>query len=96
MERGGIELCQDIDAAEPGIDAIGNGNVHQPVFTRQRHGGLGALFGQGVQACSLAAAHDDGQHVADVDRLAPAVQHKPVRPPIYCEPPSQSNNGFVI
>ena len=75
VQRGGIELRQNVNAPEAGVDAVGNRDVHQPVFAGQRHGGLGALLGEREQARALPAAHDDGEDVADIDGLATAVQH---------------------
>ena len=46
MQRSGIKLRQQINPAQPGVDAIGNGNVHDPVLARERHRRFGALFGQ--------------------------------------------------
>ena len=70
VERGGIELGQDVDAAEPGIDAVGNRDVDNPVFAGQRHGRFGAVLGQGEESAPLPATHDDAENLADVERLA--------------------------
>ena len=70
VERGGIELGQDVDAAEPRINAVGNRDVHNPVFAGQRHGRFGAVLGQGKEATPLTATHDDAENLADVERLA--------------------------
>ena len=78
VQRGGIELRQNVNAPESGVNAVGNRDVHQPVFAGQRHGGLRALLGQREQPRALASAHDNGENVADIDGLAAAVQHKPV------------------
>ncbi len=50
VERGGVELGQQINASQAGIDAIGDGNVDQAVFAGERHGGFGAFLGEGKQA----------------------------------------------
>ena len=66
VERGGIELGEQINALEIRVDAVGYGNVHQAVFAGQRHCRLGPLFGQGKEPRSRPAAHDHSQHVAAV------------------------------
>jgi hypothetical protein len=73
MQRGRIELRQNVDAPEAGIDAIGNWDVHKPVFSGERHSGLGAVFRQRKQPRALPAAHDDAKDFADVDGLAACV-----------------------
>ena len=71
VQRGGIELRQNVDAPEAGVDAVGDRDVHEPVFARERHGGFGAVLGQWKQPRALAAAHDDAEHLARVGGLAP-------------------------
>ena len=70
VQRSRIELCQNVNAPEAGIDAIGNGDVHEPVFSRERHRGFGAVFRQRKQPRALAAAHDDTENLAGVESLA--------------------------
>ena len=50
MQRGRVELRQQINASQAGIDAVGNRDVDQPIFAGERHGGLGAFFGEREQA----------------------------------------------
>ena len=57
------------------IDAVGNRDVHEPIFARQWHGRFGAIACQRKQAGSLPAAHDDGKHVAGIGRHTRAVRH---------------------
>ena len=59
VERGGEELGQQVDPPHAGVDAVGDGDVHQPVLARQGYGGLGALAGEGKEAGPLATPHDD-------------------------------------
>ena len=49
VQRRGVELRQDVDAAQPRVDAVRNRNVHQPIFPGQRHRRLGAFIGEGKQ-----------------------------------------------
>ena len=73
VQRGGIELGQQVNAPQTGVDAVGDGNIHEPILAGQRHRRLGALFGQREQARALPAAHDHGKHIAGVDGLAAGV-----------------------
>ena len=73
VQRSRVELGEQIDAAQTGVDAVGDRDIHQPVFAGQRHGRLGALAGDRKQTGALAATHDDGKHVAGVGRHARAV-----------------------
>ncbi len=44
----------------PGVDAVGHGDVDEAVGTANGDGGLGAVLGEGVQAGAGAATQDDG------------------------------------
>ncbi len=79
VKGGGIELGQEINAAEARIDAIGDGDIHQAVFAGQRHGRLAPFAGQREQARALPSAHDDGEHIARIDRHANILCHKRAR-----------------
>jgi hypothetical protein len=65
----GIELRQQIDPAQAGIDAVRDGDIHDAVFSRERHGRLGALLGERKQSRALPPAHDHGKHIARIDGL---------------------------
>jgi hypothetical protein len=83
VHRGRVELCEDIDAAEMRVDAIGDGNIHKTVFSRKRHSGLRAILGKRKQARTLATAHDYAKHIIVAKGSAFCVGHKFVR----CLPP---------
>ena len=70
VQRGRIELCQNVNAPEAGVDAVGDRDVHEPVFAGERHGGLGAVLRERKQPRALAAAHDDAENLAGVGGLA--------------------------
>ena len=76
VQRGGIELCQNVDALETGVDAVRDGDVHEAVFTGERHSGFGALLCQRKQPRASATAHDDTENLAGVDGLANAGHKK--------------------
>ncbi len=46
----GIELGQDIDAVDTGIDAVADGDVDQPVFSSDGHGRFRAELRQWKKA----------------------------------------------
>ena len=66
VQRRGVKLGENIDPAKARINAVRDRDVHNAVFARQRHGGFGAVLGEGKQAGALPAAHDNTEHLADV------------------------------
>ena len=56
----GLVLGQHRNLEVAGVDQIGQDKVNEAVGTSERHGGFGAVFGQGKKALSLAAGEDDG------------------------------------
>ena len=64
MQRRRIEMREQINAAQIGVDAIGDRDIHEPVFTGQGDGRLGALLGEWEQAAALPSSHDDREHIA--------------------------------
>ena len=58
VQADGVELRQHEDPAETGVDAVGDRDVDQSIFTGDRYGGLTARLGQWKQARSSAAAED--------------------------------------
>ena len=60
----GLVLRQDEHPADVRVDAVGQGEVDDPVDPAERDGGLGAVAGQRLQARPPAPGQDDGQHVA--------------------------------
>ena len=63
VQADGLVLGQDQDLAEVGIDAVGEGEVDDPVDPAERDGRLGPVAGQRLQARSPPPGQDDGQHV---------------------------------
>ena len=56
MQRDGIELRENGDFFDAGVQAIAERNVNQPVFSGQRHGRFRAHFRERIEARSLSAA----------------------------------------
>jgi len=61
VERRRVELRQDEDATNVGVQAVADRDVDQPVAAADRDGRLGSMLRQRKQARSLPAAEDDGQ-----------------------------------
>ena len=61
VEADGVELRQDIDPLHPAVDAVGEGDVDDPVLPRQRHGGLRAVAGEGIEPRPAATTEDQSQ-----------------------------------
>src|SRR5436190_3806968 len=76
VKRRGIELGEEINAFEIGIDAIGDRDIDEAVFAGERHGGFGTLFGEREQPRPSAAAHDHRENIYRV-RCRPFLSHTP-------------------
>lgn len=66
-----IELCERVDLANLGIDAIANRDIDQAIMATQGDSGLGTGEGQRLEACTGAVAKDDGENTlyAQISRL---------------------------
>jgi len=53
VQRGGIELGKDIDLAQAGMDAVGDGDVDQPELPAEGHGRLCTLSSEGYSLWPL-------------------------------------------
>jgi len=54
VQGGRVILCEHEHPVYPRIQAIGNGNVHQPVFARNGYGRLRATGSEWIQSCTRA------------------------------------------
>ena len=63
VERGRVELRQHEDPLQPGVQAVADRDVDQPVLAAERHGRLRAHVGQRVEPGAAAAAQDQRQDV---------------------------------
>src|SRR5262252_6283110 len=61
MQRSAIELCQDIDPAQPRIQAVADRYINQAIFARERYRGFCTIFCQREQSRSCTTTHDDGE-----------------------------------
>jgi hypothetical protein len=56
-------LREDKDAAEIGVDAIGESDVNDAVESAKGNGGLGAIAGEGPKAFALATCEENSNSV---------------------------------
>ena len=81
VERARVVLGQDDDVSDPGVDAVGQGEVDDPVLPTKRHGRLCAFLGQDRQALTLTASEDDRHrplHVGMLARTICRIRERPV------------------
>lgn len=62
IEGGRVELRQDVDLVDVGIDAVADWNVYEAVVSTQGHSRLGPLLGQRVQPGARPSSQDHPQH----------------------------------
>ena len=65
VQRHAVELREHVDAADAGVETIADRDVDEAVFAPERHGRLGAVFGQRVKPLARSAAHDDTQSLGE-------------------------------
>ena len=63
VEGYGIELRQNCDAVNLGVDGIADGNVNQPILTGHRHRRFGTHLRQWIETLPASAAHDHCQYI---------------------------------
>jgi hypothetical protein len=66
VEAQGFVLCENEDAAQVGIDAIGEGDVNNALKSAKRDGGFGAIARERPQALALASCEEYSDGVAHV------------------------------
>ena len=59
VQRDAIELREHVDAPHAGVQAVRDRDVHEPVFSRERDGGLRSLLREREEPRARASAHDD-------------------------------------
>ena len=69
MEGYRIELRQDRNAVDFGVDAVADGNVDQAILARDRHSRFGAHLRQRIKTGAASAAHDDSQNIVRVEDM---------------------------
>ncbi len=59
VEARGLELREDVDLVDLAVDAVGDGDIDEPVLARERHGGFGTVLRERQEPRAAAAAEDD-------------------------------------
>jgi hypothetical protein len=62
VQRSGVELGEDEDPVDVGVDAIADRNIDQTVFAGEWHGGFAAFLREWGQAGAAATAHNHCKH----------------------------------
>ena len=60
-QRDRIELLRDPDVGQPGVVAVAEREVDQPVDPRERNGGFGAVIGEQLEAPSGSSGEDEDE-----------------------------------
>ena len=68
LKRSRLILRQQVDPPQPGVDAVGEGEVNDPVAAAERDRRLGAVFRQRHQAAAGAACEDKDEGVPELER----------------------------
>src|SRR5205823_10324286 len=63
VEAAGLELGQHQHLAQPAIEAVGQGEVDDPVEPAERDGRFRPVAGQRLQSSPFAAGQDQGENV---------------------------------
>mmetsp|Transcript_8201 Transcript_8201/g.33153 ORF Transcript_8201/g.33153 Transcript_8201/m.33153 type:complete len:217 (+) Transcript_8201:1004-1654(+) len=66
VERGGVELREAVHLVDVGVDAVGHGQVDEPVVGAKGNRGLGAGLGERIQAGARTTAEDDAEDIVGV------------------------------
>ena len=97
VQADGIELGQHEDPVQPGVNAVGYGDIDQPVFSRDRNGRLTPRFRQRKQPRAATAAQDqrdDPRH--DAPPYPPGHQPRAMFDSITLRAPSRSVPVFCM
>ena len=82
QERLALELDQNIDRVDSGIDQIAENEIDDPISTAERYGRLRSFFRQRIKAGSLPAGQHKREHPKLHVRLS--VEARDVQPGNYC------------
>src|SRR5262249_1214510 len=63
MQRSRIELCEQIDAAQVRVDAVGDRNINEAIFPRQRDRWFGPLLCERKESGPLPSSHNDRKDI---------------------------------
>jgi hypothetical protein len=63
VKRGGVELREQEDPIDVGVDAVTDRDIDQTVLARERNCRFAPLHGQWIETGATPAAHDDRQDI---------------------------------
>jgi len=63
VERKRFVLSEDVDAAEVGVEAVGESDIDDAVHASKGDGGLGAVASERIEAFASAAGEKDSESV---------------------------------
>jgi hypothetical protein len=61
VQRGAVELSQNVDTPDSRVQAIADGDIDETVLCPDWNSGFGPAFGQRKKTFSCPAPHDDGK-----------------------------------
>jgi len=64
VETDGVELGEHVDAVQPAVDAVRQGNVDQAILRGDGHGRLGTELGQWIESGTPPAAENQSDYVS--------------------------------
>src|SRR5260370_7839462 len=70
VQRSRVELGQQVNTPQAGINAVGDWDVDEAIFPGERDGGFGAFFGEREEAWALGVAPDSRRRRGGVYRFA--------------------------
>ena len=66
VERERLVLGEDVDVAQVGVDAVGEGDVDDAVLAGEGDGGLGAIAGEGEEPFAGTTGKQDAKRISHV------------------------------
>jgi hypothetical protein len=63
MEAGGVELREDVDSSQTGIDAVADGDVYETIFAAEGYRGFRPIRRKGVEPRPFAAAKYNAEYI---------------------------------
>ena len=99
MQGAAVELGEEADAPQVGVEAVADRDVHDPVLPAQRDRGLGPVLGERKEPGAGTAAEDDGQDVLRSERRAPGGHTLPLtdgRSTVDAVSPSRLDLGAAL
>ena len=72
VEREGLVLGEDVDVAQVGVDAVGEGDVDDAVLAGEGNGRLGAIAGQGKESFAGTTGKQNTERISHILTLSSA------------------------